>query len=279
MVSAVQAALFVLRILPPPATGSGVFAFGDSPGTWGAADGGVPLRVQPVHRKAVLLRVVPDLRFGPVGQGIDLDESAVHYIDLDRGEGGAGRALLLAHPRDPPLQSCEGTAQRLDLADMAALVAVLEGFPERIRTLRPKQSFNVLVAREEPVDADPVTPGDPFSDLVGFLVESPGVQGEDADREFVLLDVVYDHEIFDGEGAGDLDIATCCFQTFFENFFDRGIIGKLRENSICCGVHQGPSKMFGACLAPACNLISRSDCGMEFCSILLCNVQWVKCMV
>src|SRR5262245_33242207 len=78
----VQAALLLFGTLPPPATGAKVLAGADGARAGGAADRGKALVVQRVVWHVVPADVVPHLRFGPVGQRIDLEERE-RLVELD----------------------------------------------------------------------------------------------------------------------------------------------------------------------------------------------------
>src|SRR5262245_16437435 len=75
--SGVQAALFLRRLLPPPATGARVLAGAHRARARGAADRWETTVVQGVVGDVVALDMVPDLFLGPVGERIDF-----HYLEL-----------------------------------------------------------------------------------------------------------------------------------------------------------------------------------------------------
>src|SRR5450631_349537 len=134
-----QPALFVVGILPPPAAGARVLARLDGARAGGAADRRVATVVHRVDRDAVLLGVGAHLVHGPADEWAHLHDVAVGAIDLDLGRVGAGDRLLVAEASHPGVAIGERAAERLDLADAAALVSLVERVAETVKTLETDQ--------------------------------------------------------------------------------------------------------------------------------------------
>src|SRR5579863_5531886 len=130
-----DAALLVVRVLPPPAAGARVLAGLDRAGAGRAADRREALVVQRVHRHAVLLGVGAHLLHGPGDEGVYLRDPVVRGVDLDLGALGARHRLPAAQAREPGVEVGERAAERLHLSDAAALVAVVERIAEAVEAL------------------------------------------------------------------------------------------------------------------------------------------------
>ena len=120
-------------------------ARGSSPGLTGAgagraADRGEALRHQRMARQAVVDHVFLKVLAAPMGQRVDLD--AVIALVLEEVDSAAVLVLEALSAGDPAVERCEGTLQRLNLADVAAAVGrelmeravrVLEADASRVR--------------------------------------------------------------------------------------------------------------------------------------------------
>src|SRR5580692_3085229 len=95
-----EPALVEFGIFPPPAAGADVFAWRDRAGAGGAADAGIALRMERVHRHVVLAHIVPHIFFGPIGQRVELLEamSGIPFLCRDLA---APRRLAAAQARHP----------------------------------------------------------------------------------------------------------------------------------------------------------------------------------
>src|SRR5689334_2442596 len=138
----VQPALLVLGRLPPPAASADVLAGLDCPGAGRAADRGIAARVQRIDRQSVLSRVAPDLRLAPGGERIELEDASVGAVDLRDGDLRAGDRLLAAQPGDPRRLVRERARERLELADGAALLALLDAAAEGEESLLALQRLH-----------------------------------------------------------------------------------------------------------------------------------------
>src|SRR5215468_11402073 len=154
----VEAALLVLGRLPPPAAGADVLSRRDRARAGRAADRRIAARVQRVHRQVVLARVTPDLRFGPGGERVQLDDPAVRRIDLDHLDGGAGRRLLAPQTRQPGQFPRQRALQRLQLADRAALLALLDAAAEGEEALLALELLDGARLRKKRCDLRAVPP-------------------------------------------------------------------------------------------------------------------------
>src|SRR5580692_8377028 len=144
----VDPALLVLGILPPPAAGARVLAGLDGARAGRAADRGEALVVQRVDGDAVGLRVGAHLLHRPADERVHLRHAAVRGVDLDLGALGARHGLLAAQAREPRVQVGERAAERLDLADAAALVPVVERVAEAVEAFHSNQLLDGLALRE-----------------------------------------------------------------------------------------------------------------------------------
>ena len=75
-----QAALFVLRLFPPPPAGADALPRFDRPRARGAPDRGITPVMERVVWHVVAADVIPNLRIRPVRKRIDLDKA----VGLDR---------------------------------------------------------------------------------------------------------------------------------------------------------------------------------------------------
>ena len=132
----VDPALALLGLLPPPAPGALVLAGLDRPGARRAADRRVAAVVEGVVGQVVLADVGPDPVARPVGERRDLpDRRRAADPGPLFGGLGAGRDLVAAKAGDPAVDRRERPPERLDLADVAALRAVLDRLVEEVQAL------------------------------------------------------------------------------------------------------------------------------------------------
>src|SRR3989338_9991678 len=119
----VEAALFLVRPLPPPPPGAEILARLDGAGARCAADGRIALIVEDVVRNLVLFDVIHRLLPAPVGQGVDLDDAAVVDVDVRLLDRRTGHDLIPAQTGDPGIESGQRAAERFHFADAAAELA------------------------------------------------------------------------------------------------------------------------------------------------------------
>ena len=175
--------------------------------------------MEAIHRDVVLAHVGRDLVFGPVGDGIQLDDAAVGLVDLHLGGVGAGDVLVPAQPGDPGVDVREVAGERLDLANPAAPLALLDGLVEEVQALLAHHRLDVGGAREDDLDLLVVAVAHAIHEVVGLLGEPPRVQGEDPRRRIDALHHVEQHHAFPGaEGAREREpggkILDCPAQDF-----------------------------------------------------------------
>ncbi len=160
----------------------------------------------------------------PVEQRVDLDDATVQRIQFDRLKVRPGHAVLTAHAGDPPGKFLQRTPERLHLADVAALVAVLQRLAEGEEPLLALQLFHRFVPWEIPVDLGAVALRDGVGHLVGLLIQPAGVEREDADLQTGLLGQLDDGHVLEGERAGELHGTLRCGHTETENLLG-GCVG------------------------------------------------------
>src|SRR4051812_27155076 len=199
----VQAALLVFWRLPPPAAGADVFAGPDPAGAGGAADGPIALGVQRVDGEVVLARVAPDLRFRPGSERVQLEDAAVRRVDLRGRDICAGNRLLAAQPGDPRRFVRERAPERLELADGAAFLALLDAAAEGEEPLLALQRLHPGALGKVAGNFDAVAAPHLLHDLVRLGREPPRIQREDADAGRVARGEVDEHHVLHPEARGD----------------------------------------------------------------------------
>src|SRR4029077_20300249 len=95
---AMHAALLRRPRPPPPAAGAGGLAGRDGARAGGAADRRVPLCIQRMHGDLVVAEVVPDLLLRPLGERVELEETAMVVVDLDFADVRTACPLVAAEP-------------------------------------------------------------------------------------------------------------------------------------------------------------------------------------
>ena len=147
---AMHAALLRRARLPPPTAGTDGLAGRDRAGARSAADRRVALRVQRMHGDVVVSEVVPDLVFGPLGERVELEETAVVVVDLDLADVRTARPLVAAQSGDPGVEPRERSRQRLHLADVAAEKALLDRVAEQVRAVTVDEALDLqCVGRQQ----------------------------------------------------------------------------------------------------------------------------------
>ncbi len=111
------------------------------------------------------------------------------------GTSRAGNALLAPQARNPGRHALQRPLQGLDLADVAALLAVLDRLAKREQPLLVHELLDGLLVREIPLDDIAVAAANLLGQLVSRRVQSPGVDGK---RPGVLANAehhVQDHHV------------------------------------------------------------------------------------
>src|SRR6266545_8354467 len=120
----------------------------DRAGARRAADRRVALVVERVDGNAVLVGVGAHLVHRPARERVDLGDAAVRAIDLDLGRRRPRDRLIVAEAGHPRVEAGERAAERLDLADAAALVPVVERVAEAVEALDAEQLLDLVAPRE-----------------------------------------------------------------------------------------------------------------------------------
>src|SRR5208283_3829836 len=126
-------AAFLLRVLfPPPAAGAFVLAFTDGPRARRAADAGVALRVQRMHRNLVLNRVGFHLLRAPIRDRRQLEPAGVLRHLWHRR---ARPALPPPQTGRPSVELAKLALERADLAYIAAQLPQLGAVAKQVEPM------------------------------------------------------------------------------------------------------------------------------------------------
>ena len=177
---AVDPALLVRLLLPPPAAGALGLARRDGAGARRAADRRVALVEERVVRDVVLAHVVPDPVERPVGHRVQLHDPAVVPVQLHLRDVPPAPPLLPAEPRDPRVERRELALQRLHLADLAAPQTQVDAPVHQVRAVIGHHRRDRLRLRVLELHGDPVALAHPFEQVVGLGGEPSRVEREDA---------------------------------------------------------------------------------------------------
>src|SRR5256714_1610199 len=190
--SRMQTAFARLRLLPPPAAGTAALAGLNRAGAWGAPDARKLAIVEPIVRQAPRADVLPHLGLGPIEQRAHLVQAMLR-VPLQRLAAGASRRVLAAHTRDPAAVAGDRAFEGLHFTNAAAFEARLEAVIEAVHTLLRHQPLERLGVRVDDPDGAPVAALQSLEELVGLLVQAPGIDAEDLDLRQVGPDVVGEH--------------------------------------------------------------------------------------
>src|SRR5690242_18147968 len=116
-----EAALVEFGVFPPPAARADVFARRDGTGAGRAADAGVPLGMECIHRHIMSAEVIPDILLRPIGEGIEFLQPVLCIPFFHSDIAPSGR-LATAQPGDPGFLTGKRPLQRLHLAQMATFL-------------------------------------------------------------------------------------------------------------------------------------------------------------
>src|SRR5712671_7770754 len=198
--SAVQAAFGLGEGAPP--SGAGRLSRPDLARAGSAADARISALVQRVGGDAALPHARPDLGAGPGGERIHLDEPEIR-IALHHAGPGALRGLVAADGGDPGVEQQHLGAQRLDLAQIAALVRRV--LPER----RPRLQLLLGDGQRgrDSAHADAVAALQLPPQLHGLGEEQAGIEGKHVDRELLARDRLEQHASLGPERGREADAA------------------------------------------------------------------------
>src|SRR5581483_4112161 len=178
---AVHPALFRRAGLPPPATGTRIFAVRNRARAGSASDGFEALVVKLVVGDVVAADIVPDLFVGPIGERRKLHDTAVVMIDFELADIRPGRPLIAAETGYPRVVTHQGTAERQHFAHLAAQQAQIDVAVEEIIAMPGDHLLNDVGIRHEDFRADPVAVANSVDQPIGFFGLTPGVDREDPD--------------------------------------------------------------------------------------------------
>src|SRR5439155_13706242 len=171
----VQAALRLLETGPAP--GARVFARQDRAGAVGAANAWVVLIVERIIEHVVGADVVPDLVPGPIGQRVQFRQLEFG-VPLELASALTRGSLVAADAGDPGVELLQLRLQRLDLAQVAALVGLAA--PKRLTVLT-----RLLLGgqrRAAALNLNAVALFNLLDECVGLRKEKVRIQREDAKR-------------------------------------------------------------------------------------------------
>src|SRR5262245_5062635 len=203
---AVDAALLGRVLLPPPPAVAALLARCERPGAGGTADRRVAAVVERVVGDVALADVVPDLVLGPLGERVELHDSAVVVVDLDLPDVRPARPLVSAQAGDPGVQRCQVAGERLHLADVAAEQAVLDLPVEEVRPIPADHRLHLPRVRREQIELHLRVPIAQLLDQVVRLGrQTARVDAEDPDARIELVRHVEQRDAVDLEGRGQRD--------------------------------------------------------------------------
>src|SRR2546421_7603943 len=128
-----QPAFFCTRF-PPPSAGATVLARLDGARAWRTADAGIAVVVKSVVRNVMDFDVRPYVVARPFQQRINFDQT-IRVVPVLQCERLPRLGLLATKSGDPVLLPGQRSLQRLDLADVAALLTRGVVFLESVLTI------------------------------------------------------------------------------------------------------------------------------------------------
>src|SRR5690606_13175169 len=184
-VDLVEAALLLVRVLPPPAALAFVLPRKDRTRARLATDADEAALMQRVERHVVRAQIVPDLGARVPGERVELDQARAlaafeAVVELDDGQVAARpRILIAALPRDPCTQRLEVAPQRGHLPHAAAFTVTV--LIEGEHALAPDERLELLAFRKQRLDAHPVALLDFAEQTIRLRVQPTGVEREHAE--------------------------------------------------------------------------------------------------
>ena len=207
----VQAALLGGALLPPPAPGARRLARCHRARTRRAADAQEPAVVQHVVGHLVDAQVVPYLLVAPVGQRVGLD-GGVGGVPLQRRGIGALRALRPAQAGDPGVGAGQRPAQRLHLAHLAAALAPGHTGVEQVGAFAAHHLLHRRRIGKQHFVAHAVAAHRARHQVVGLLVQAPGIEHENARPRFDGQQHVGQHLVLGAQRGGQRDAPVIALQ-------------------------------------------------------------------
>ncbi len=195
-----QAALFLLVLLPPPAAGALALAGLERARAGRAADGEKAHGVQLIDGHAERLGRGDDALARVIGERIELDELALD-IELDEIDALARLRLIGAQPGHPGGDAGEQARERLHLAHMAAGLAILDRAIETIDAMLGDEFRERQSLRIDRVNAPRVAGLRLLPQRDRLLEETAGVDGHDIDLEALREDRMGDELILYAEAG------------------------------------------------------------------------------
>ena len=152
--------------------------------------------------------MVPDeayeLAARPVEQRVDL-EDALARIDRRVGHRGAQGRLFRPQAADPRDGPGKGATERLQFAHRAARMARFKGSAESTDALVINKSFEAVPVGKKPANTAAIARFRPAPKLVRLGKQSPGVEGDDVNRQILYEDCVRNRLILKPETRREHD--------------------------------------------------------------------------
>ena len=152
--------------------------------------------------------MVPDeayeLAARPVEQRVDL-EDALARIDRRVGHRGAQGGLFRPQAADPRDGAGKRAIERLQFAHRAARVPRFKGSAESIDALVINKSFEAVAVGKKPANTAAIARFRPAPKLVRLGKQSPGVEGDDVNRQILYEDCVRNRLILKPETRREHD--------------------------------------------------------------------------
>src|SRR5690606_9527853 len=198
-VPGVQSAFLLRGLFPPPAASALVLVRQDGAGARLAADPDEAPLMQAVVGDFEHTDVGPDFLAAHLRQRVELVQVAFGRgegaVDFQHGDLAAcARALVTALAGGPGAYVGQLAAQRLDLADAAALAMPVAVEAEQALFVDHRlQQFRV---RGHDLDRNVVVIADLLDETIGFAVQAAGVEAEHLDALVQLPGHVHQHDVF-----------------------------------------------------------------------------------
>src|SRR5438270_6529272 len=177
-----QATLFCFGLFPPPASRAYVLNGQHGASAGRAADGAIALVIEPVIGHLLRMDVVPDRHFAPLRQRIEFF-NAMYSIEFLVRKLRTIRCLLAPLPGDPGALAGERTSERLDFADIAALVPQFSAAVKGIAAVEIDVIHHRSRLRLVDLHVEPIAIADGRDQRKRVVVKAAGVEDEYVDRQ------------------------------------------------------------------------------------------------